>query len=95
MHPHPSSLHLGPFFVIFVIIFLYDVVCEMSRNRIVFFFVVKVLQHKNYYNFQFNTGDMVRVLDDADVVKLLQGGHGGWIDAMSTVCLGLFFEQLY
>ena len=37
--------------------------------------------------FQLKHGDLVRVLDDAGIVRRLQdAGHGGWNDKMSPVC---------
>ena len=35
--------------------------------------------------FEFAAGDSVRVDLDLDSAKLLQEGHGGWIDTMSEV----------
>ena len=40
----------------------------------------------NVLSVQFNPDDVVLVLDDADEVCHLQKGHGGWTDAMLTVC---------
>ena len=48
---------------------------------------VDTTDHIHIVFVQFNPGDMVRVLDDADVVRHLQNGHGDWVDSMSAVCL--------
>ena len=34
---------------------------------------------------QFNTGDVVRVIDDIAKVHDLQENHGGWVDDMALV----------
>ena len=42
---------------------------------------------------QFVVGDLVRITEDADRVKLLQRGHGEWAEAMlpvSNLCSTLF-----
>ena len=38
--------------------------------------------------FKYKAGGTVRVLNDSAEVRRLQDGHGGWVDAMSAVCLG-------
>ena len=35
---------------------------------------------------QLSTGDVVKVELDTEVLKLMQADHGGWNDAMATVC---------
>ena len=42
---------------------------------------------------QYNASDKVHILNDAAEVRRLQDGHGGWVDAMSAVCLGDQIEQ--
>lgn len=34
---------------------------------------------------QFNTGDVIRVIDDIAKVHDLQENHGGWVDDMALV----------
>lgn len=36
-------------------------------------------------DFEFAAGDTVRVDLDIETVKLMQEGHGGWVDAMTEV----------
>ena len=63
---------------------------EDSSQKVVSVFVMQTNLTLDYT--QFNPGDMVHVLDDANEVRRLQEGHGGWVDPMSKVGLHVVFK---
>ena len=40
---------------------------------------------------QFNIGDLVQIINDAERVRGLQLGHGEWTEAMEAVCTSLIY----
>ena len=43
---------------------------------------------------QFKVGDKVKVDLEADILRMMQEGHGGWNPRMGEVCLTIFNKSI-